>query len=258
MTSSLVTRSTARLASPVAGALVADWERLRFSDLHIQRVRNWGVEGLAGPFGDLEEVLEALGRFGEQADDCADQRLSQVVALAATDEFAATIVLHRLLPALVSVARRRGGEGLGHQQRAMGELLPHAWIAIRTFRIDVRCSRVAAGLIRDIEYQTFVRNRRLRSALETAVDTTVVEPASVGLDGRSAGAEHPMDTVVAMIGEARSRGVNENDLRFALAWAAGADSKALAAKFGISDRMVRYRRNEVASRLRQALGADAA
>jgi hypothetical protein len=258
MTTSPITRPAHRFASPIATELISEWERLRSSALHLQRVRNWGIDGLEGPFSDLDEVQERLGRFGDQIDDEADRSLAAVVALAATDEFAATMVLHRLLPALISVARRRGGEMLSRQQRAMDELLPHAWITIRTYRIATRTSRVAAGLIRDIEYQTFVRNRRLRSSLETAVDTTAVEPATVGLDGRTAGSEHPMDTVVALISEARTRGVVDEDLQFAMAWAAGADSKDLAARFGISDRTVRYRRNEVASRLRQALGADAA
>jgi hypothetical protein len=203
-------------------------------------------------------VLEVLGRFGDATDDLADERLAQVVTLATHDEFATMLVLHRILPALVAVARRRGGEMLSNQQRAFGEILPHAWITIRTYPLDRRPHHVAAGLIRHIEYQAFVQQRRLRSAQEESVDSMLIAPGAVGLHGRRAGTDHPMDTVVAVIGEARTRGVDEADLSFALAWAAGADSRTLAETFGISDRMVRYRRNAVASRIRQALGADAA
>lgn len=258
MTTSPNTSPAASFSSPVATALIEEWARLRTSTLHMQRVRNWGIDGLAGPFGNLDEVLEILGRFGDHADDRADQLLGAVVRRAADDEFAGTLVLHRILPALVSIARRRGGTLISRQQAAFAELLPHAWIVIRTYGIERRPIRVAAGLVRDIEYQAFVRARRLMSSNERCVDQHTIEPSPAGLNGRRFGGDHPMDTVVAVISEARHRGVDEEDLRFALAWAAGADSRTLADTFGISDRTVRNRRTAVASRIRQAVGVDAA
>ena len=250
-----MTTATLRLTdtrSPLAAPAVRRWQRISRCPRRLASWTGWAPEVFGFLPADGDEALEALGLFGDRTDDRADQRLAALVRYAAHDEWAAELTLHRLLVALVSIARRRGGHHPAGHRGAFDELMAAAWIVIRTYPIDRRPSHVAAGLLREIEYQTFVRDaRRHRSFRECSVDpVTMTEPASP--------VPHPMDTVVELIADARAAGAETADLQFAFAWAAGASGRELATRFSMSERTVRNRRGEVAGRIRLALARSAA
>ncbi len=84
--------------------------------------------------------------------------LRRLVVLAATEPLAARIVLQRLLPGLLAIVRRE-------QQRdravdAFDQLAAEAWLAIVSYRADLRPTDVAAKLLNDARHRAFTTPRR--------------------------------------------------------------------------------------------------
>jgi len=247
-----------RFTSHLATRFVEEWDHLRVSPTAAREVRDWDLPADAGgpvevdDGSALDALLDRTGFLGQHADDRADRALLGLVRLARTNELAARIVLQRLLPALVAVARRRGPLQ-GGAQRAFDELVATAWIAIRTYPVERRPAKIAANLVRDAEYRAFVRSARLRAATEQiGLPDQAVDGGAAALDGRAAGsADGPLAEVVELLSVARRVGLADDDLSFAAAWLSGADTLELARRFDICERTVRNRRRQLASRLRQ-------
>ena len=250
-----------RFASPLAAGFLAEWERLRASASVHHRVAAWELPG--GPVEvserrALDDVLARTGFLAERCEDGGDQALLALVRLAAHDDLAARVVLQRILPALVAVARRRGPIA-GGPQAAFEELVATAWIAIRTYPVERRPRKVAANLVRDAEYGAFVRPQRLRSADERVGLPAHALQTEAALDGGPVGRRPDPGTEVAeLLATADPARFDEQDRAFVQAFLEGADTVGLATRFAVSERTVRNRRRQVASRLRQAtLGAAA-
>jgi DNA-binding CsgD family transcriptional regulator len=144
-----------------ARQLINEWERLSISRPALRKVNSWGLT--AEPISHLDEMLVHAG-FGRPTDDCAaDHVLWKLICRAEHDELAARIVLHRVLPSVLSIAQRRGRIMRGGMSAALDEVIPTAWMVIRTFPHERRQAKIAANLARDIEYHAFVRETRLRS-----------------------------------------------------------------------------------------------
>jgi hypothetical protein len=111
---------------------------------------------------DLAAQFEALLAATQGSDDAADQCLAEVVGQAATDGAMARLVLQRVMPGLLSVAKRRSHIEPGGFGEILHDLVANAWIAVRLYPLDRRPRKIAANLVRDIEYTTFVQDRRLR------------------------------------------------------------------------------------------------
>ena len=151
---------TTATAGP-ARQLIDEWDRLNTSRPILKKVNAWGLT--TEPVVTLDELLVFAG-FGRAADDsAADHVLWKLTCLAEHNELAARIVLHRILPAVMSVAQRRGRLLRGGMREALDEVIPVAWMVIRTFPHHRRTSKIAANLSRDIEYHAFVRHTRLRA-----------------------------------------------------------------------------------------------
>lgn len=147
--------------------IIDEWERIVHRPRVIRQVNSWDF--LPQPVEDLDELLVLCG-FGKPADDSvADSILWHVVKLASHDDLAAQVVLHRVLPSVMSIARRRGRIVRGGTSAAMSELIATAWIVIKQFPHDRRRNKIAANLVRDIEYYAFVRDARLKKVTETQV-----------------------------------------------------------------------------------------
>ncbi len=248
----------ARFSSPLAAALIAEWRRLSSCPGSSARVLAWGLdEELGGSIeiaGDttLDDVLVRIGFLAGRCDDEADRALGAVVRRAATDELAARVVLQRVLPGLVAVARRRGRRA-GSSQQAFDEVVASAWIVIRRFPLDRRPRKIAANLVRDAEYEAFVRSRRLRSATERPGLTAEAELGSTAVFD-----DEPADAaaeVAELLLAAHRHGVDEDDLDFVRAWARGLDTAALAARYAVCERTVRNRRRRIAHQLRAVAAA---
>ncbi|NBO79776.1 MAG: hypothetical protein EBT17_04930 [Actinobacteria bacterium] len=151
--------------SSVLNQLNDEWRRLCRSSQHVTTAREWRVS--ADPVSSLEEVLTLAGFRGSRVDDDADRVLLQLVQRAATDQLAARVVLQRVLPPLVSVARRRGKVTQGGFEEALATLLAHAWEVIRTYPVERRPAKVASNIVRDAEYFGFVRRSRQVAELQT-------------------------------------------------------------------------------------------
>ena len=245
-------------SSALARPLIDEWDRLATRRTRAQ-IAAWDLPG-GGGVGGFDELLERLGFFGRTDDDDADAALFYVVRLAASDLLAARVVLQRVLPALVAVAKRRGGGHWEARQDAFVEVVSAAWIVIRSYPVLRRPRRVAANIVRDAEYHAFVRARRLRSAGEQVGRLPVEGDGAVDQHGCAADRPtEPMDEVLAVLRDARASGLSDDDLRFAGGLLSGRSTSQLAGDFGICERSVRNRRALVASRLRAAtLAADAA
>lgn len=230
--------------SPLASGFVAEWEQLdQLSSTH-RRVAAWELVGYSH-VGSLDDLLVATGLFSATA-GTGDRLLADLVGVASTDDLAARVVLHRILPSIVAIAKRRAHLLGVSRQSVFDDLISHAWITIRTYPIDRRPRRVAGSLAREVEYQTFTRQRRLRSASELPMSSEPFEERAAA----SAEAE-PMFVVVELLRTARTAGsMPEEDLRFAIAWANGASTAELARTFDICERSVRNRRTRVAAGLR--------
>lgn len=239
--------------SPLAAAFVEDWQRLTESAAVRSRVVAWQLDDeLGGPIEvadrrALDELLVRTGFLSGRADASTDPAMLALVRLAADDDLAARVVLQRLLPGLVAIARRRAVQ-IGSGRQAFDEVTAAAWIVIRCYRCDRRPRNVAANLLRDAEYQAFVRQRRLRSSTEQLgllADSSPTEPVA------AEGDPEPTEEIADLLALARRQGVADGDLEFVDAWLAGLDTVALAAKFEICERTVRNRRRQIVHRLRE-------
>lgn len=190
-----------------------------------------------------QETAGDLDRF--------DRRLATLVFRAGTDPEAARVVLQRLLPGLLAIARRRSQNDRRLTPEMYDELLANAWIVIRCYPIERRPSRVAANLLRDIEYQTFVRPARLRRVATTPIDEEIRSGHDERDEFRFDEAPGSFAEVVALLRAAADAGMEQDDLRLAVALASGRSINDLAAQRSRTPRAERYRRARVLARLRE-------
>lgn len=111
--------------------LINEWEALSRKRATIGTINSWGLFGHA--IDQLDDVLVAVGFGGAVDDSDSDHLLWHLVVLAENDLLAARIVLHRVMPALLAVAKRRGAITPGGIDSALGDIIPAAWVVIRTF-----------------------------------------------------------------------------------------------------------------------------
>lgn len=207
-----------------------------------------GPRGTADPNrAEHQNTAEDLDRF--------DRRLATLVIRAGTDPEAARVVLQRLLPGLLAIARRRSRDDRRLTPEMYDELLANAWIVIRCYPIERRPSRVAANLLRDIEYQTFVRPARLRRVATTPIDEEIRSGDDERDEFRFEETPGSFAEVVALLRAAAEAGMEQDDLRLAVALASGHSINDLAAQRSRTPRAERYRRARVVARLRE-IAAD--
>jgi hypothetical protein len=179
--------------------------------------------------------LEALLASTHGNDDQADQNLATLVGRAATDPTMARLVLQRVMPGLLSVAKRRANLAPGTFGEILHDLVANAWIAVCTYPLERRPRKVAANLVRDIEYNTFTQQSRLRRVASDAV---------ADLPERSAPRHtNPGEDVITILAAARTAGANPDGLRLLGELAvAGRSVGELAESYGVSPRTILNRR----------------
>lgn len=235
-------RSVVRGRGP-ASHMVAEWERLSRSRSVLRHVNSWGF--LGGPVAHLDEALERCG-FGRPVDDSeADHVFWLLVREAAHDELAARVALHRVLPAVMAVAKRRGRIHPQGPYAAMGELLTTAWEVIRTYPCERRPRKVAANIVRDIEYFTYVRSARLKRVTEVCVESDHGFGAAPEQQPTSA---EELDDVLR---DAALAGLEPEYLSLLRRYAAGESTQTIAASLGMSPRTLRNRRRAALDAVRR-------
>lgn len=217
--------------------MINEWERLRRRPPTLRHVNTW--EFLPRPVNDLDEVLEFAG-FGRAIDDVdGDRVLWHLVREGEHDDIAARIVLHRILPPLMAIAKRRGRVLQGGAQVAMVDILATAWFVIRQYPHHRRHHKVAANLVRDIEYNAFVRHHRLRHVDEHQVGDDVLYQL---LENNCASYEG----LAIVLQDAQDMGVDEKHIALLREFSEGKRNEEVAQLMGISSRTVRnYKRSAI-------------
>lgn len=217
--------------------MINEWERLRRRPATLRHVNSWPF--LPRRVSDLDEVLELAG-FGRAIDDIeGDQLLWHLVREGEHDDIAARIVLHRILPPLMAMAKRRGRVVQGGVHTAMVDVLATAWFVIRQYPHQRRLHKVAANLVRDIEYNAFVRHHRLRHVDERQVGDEIlyqlVEDSAESYDG-----------LMHVLQDAQEMGVDERHITLLREFSKGQRNEDVAEIMGISSRTVRnYKRSAI-------------
>ncbi len=147
--------------------LDAEWAQLRTSRRALRTARSWAASLVDHPLAsivvditDLDEVRRATQR-GRDPGRSDDAILLALVALSRTDELAGRIVLQHLLPALIVQAIRY--RSFTDRTDPFAQVIPAAWLAIRSYDVDRRRHHVASSLLSDAVFQAFRRQLRLRS-----------------------------------------------------------------------------------------------
>ena len=112
---------TQRSNSPVS-KLVKEWQLISARRKEVDTVNSWQLPG--SKVTNLDQVLVRAGFNTARDDSKGDNYLWQLVKQASEDELAARIVLQRILPPLVAIARRRGQIIDGGIDAALGYLNP--------------------------------------------------------------------------------------------------------------------------------------
>ena len=226
--------------------IIDEWSRLVHRPAVLRRVNSWDF--LPHSVDNLDQLLELCG-FGRAVDDAAgDNLLWHVVRLAEHDEIAARVALHRVMPALMSVARRRGKIVRGGMNAAMTEIVSAAWMVIRQFPHERRRHKIASNIVRDAEYHAFVRESRLVRVAEVNVDERVLTWLS---DGKI----DPIDDIGfdELLCTAAERGVEPRHIELLAKLGAGVHGSEIAREWGVSPRTVRNYRRIAIEAVREAL-----
>ncbi len=238
-------------ASRLAKPLMEEWARIDASGVVTAALPRWQLPAVP-PYASASELLGYLGRDRTISQDVGDLLLASLIACAPGDELAARVVLQRVLPGLVNVAKRRGGSWEPDRLTAFNESVACAWIVICEYPIARRPRRIASNVVRDAEYAAFVRDRRLRSSTEQVCHTDSMALPSADSSGRSMNEPvSSFEMVVGVLAEARRRGLAEGDLRLAAGLVSGHAINRIADDLGVTTRTVLNRRVGIVARLRE-------
>jgi len=251
--------TTRRAAVPASPRLAvctrrynADWERYRAQPAP----GTWTAHPPLAGCGALDDVLARVGGDRSLPVDDADVALGLVVRLAADDELAARVVLQRILPGLVTAARRRAHASACPTVTVLVELVAQAWIGIRTYPSQRRPIKVAANLVRDAEYHVYTRPSRLRSGSEQPAELVDDELGAVDATGRHDDQLVPTDEVRAALAGARLQGVPAADVdllgRLVLD---GVTPEQLGAELDVTSRTIRSRRRAAIAAIAATIAA---
>jgi RNA polymerase sigma factor (sigma-70 family) len=249
---------------PLLARLDREWQAIAHRPAVVRRAQCWS---LGVRFGCLDELVAATGATsGRSAAHLAaivagpvparpdgagdelshDDVLARLVVVARRDDIAARVVLQRLLPGLVSAARRWGGHREGGSGDAFDELLSAAWAVIREFPVERHTQHIAARMLRDSEYQAFGRARRrllVHELVEPHLLDVPVEPAIT----------EPMFELLEIIAQAGS--LPAADRRLLALLAEGTPQADVAQLLEVSERTVRNHRDAMLHRLRSLVAA---
>ncbi len=223
----------------LSARLDREWGQLGRRPAVLDRVSSWGVT--TSPFRSLDELLQLAG-FKVPHCAASDEVLRRLVAVAAVEPLAARIVLQRLLPGLLAIVRREH-----HRDRAadaFDELAAEAWLAIVSYRADLRPTDVAAKLLNDARHRAFTTPRRRAGRCREEV----VPPARLDLP-RLPQPGSTFEELTIVLREARQCGLADSDLATVRDYLAGPTATAPAQT--VTARTLRNRRRRSIERIRR-------
>lgn len=226
--------------------LLAEWCRLRRSAMAVAHVRALGVT--RSTFEDLDGLLRLAG-FGVPSTPATDAVLAALVRRAGRDDLVARIVLQRILPGLLTIARAERRDGSADD--VLDEIVAEAWVAIRCYSPDRPSTAIAARLLSDTRHRAFTGPRRRRCL---TIEQRDVE--HVATPHEAATGEHPFVELTALLLGARAAGLGDQALATVRVLVAHDSVDDAAAAAGVTPRALRYRRQALVEQLR-ALEFDA-
>lgn len=258
--------STTRL--PSATRLWLEWHDIAGRRRTVAHANSWGLPG--EPIHHLDEMIDRAGYGQDLKSEECDAYMSQLAAVAKTDELACRIVIQRILPGIIAVSLRRGRIVEGGAPQALDDMLSAAWVIIRNFPIDRRPRRVAANVLRDMEYLAFVRDTRSkRHRTEMATDNSTILSLGTSLNARGGAAafgvlvasdssDPTADAAefACVMETLRERGLRPIDERAFDEMLTDRQSPESAKLAGISPRALRDRRQTAIARARHLLGIE--
>ena len=236
----------------LAVRLQREWQALVHRQAVVRRAHGWGL-GLS--FSSLDELLAATGHRAVGAPVQvemvpvealpAEVVLAGLVRAARTDDLAARVLLQRLLPGLVTAARRWERRH-GTSTDAFDEVVAAAWVVVREYPLERRPHHLVANLLRDAEYHAFIRPRR-RLVVHVPVATGRLDRANdhMRLD--------PLRELADIVACTPSLTTHEHELLALLL--SGRTTLDIAAELHVSERTVRAHRESMVGRMRAALAA---
>ena len=221
--------------------------------MSVAHANGWRI--VSGPITDLDQILVAVGYRDRSGGAIERERqndaLRALVHHARTDDLAARIVLQRLVPGMLADLTRRGDRDRRDRTR-FEELIGSAWISIRIASVpdDARC--VAARLMDDAWYRAFRGPRRRRDATELSVDPNTFSELPEELDPT------PLDELADILGEARRRGLDPDDVTLIRDLVRVESPARLAAERKVTPRTVRNHRDRAVHSIRRLAATAAA
>jgi DNA-directed RNA polymerase specialized sigma24 family protein len=225
----------------LSARLDREWEQLCRRPAVVERAQSWQVT--ATPFSSLGELLRLAGYRVAPTPE-ADEVLRRLVLVAADDPLAARIVLQRILPGLLVIVRRE--QLRDRDVDALDVLAAEAWLAIVTYRADVRRNDVAAKLLNDARHRAFTNPRRRQD--HTRED--VVAPGRLDLP-RLPQPGSSFEELTMVLRDARRDGLPDADLAIVRDYLSGATASELAAAGNVTARTLRNRRRRSIEKIRQ-------
>lgn len=254
------TRRTTPVGTPERSHLLErldiEWAHLRTSRRAIRTARTWAsrdpdhpLAGLVTELTDLDEIRQATQRR-DGAERSDDTILLALVELAHSDELAGRIVLQHLLPALISNTRRY--RSYTDRTDPIAQIVPAAWLAIRSYDVDRRRHHVAASLISDSVFQAFRRQLR-----RCAVSEEPTAPVSLAEAAHHDGPATALDEFVTVLRDARRAGVPAYDLNLLRQLVRVGSPGIVAQQRKVTPRTVRNHRDRAVDHVRTALAVAA-
>ena len=226
--------------------IIDEWARYARRPAIVRHVNSWAF--MPRHVEHLDEVLELAG-FGRAIDDSdGDQFLWHLVREAEHDEIAARIVLHRMMPSIMNMARRRSRVFQGGLEMAINDAVGTAWMIIRTFPHHRRPRKIAANIAKDTEYYAFVRQHRLKRVREQQVGDEMLQGTYEYQLAH--GDSEDFDNAMA---EAEENGVKAHHIELLNRLANGEHSRDIAVTAGVSARTVRQYRKDAVEEVRRVL-----
>lgn len=215
-------------------------------------VRTWSVDPILAPVvsdvRDLDDLVHAT-QPGVIGGGAGDEILRRLIARAPEEELAGRIVLQRILPGLISRARRWDG----HRRDAdvCDIVIGAAWLAIRSFDTSARSLHVAPSLIADTLWIGVRRGARRK------VEQEIPGPGSV-LMAQPAPPQQatPIAALAGTLRAAHRAGVPAADLELIRRIVVAGSPSQAARECKVTVRTIRNRRDAASWKIRRALGPE--
>jgi hypothetical protein len=236
--------------------LDTEWAHLRISRRALRTARGWALVAPDHPLADvvseltdLDQIRRATQRSDgpERTDDAI---LLALVELSRCDELAGRVVLQHLLPALIVSARRY--RSFRNRTDPFAQIVPAAWLAIRSYDVERRRRHVASSLISDAVFQAFRRPLRVRAATEE-----VWAPSDFDANAFHDGPATALDEFVTVLRDARRAGVPTCDLDLLCELVRVGSPGVVAAQRNVTPRTIRNHRDRAIDHVRTALAVAA-